>query len=55
VKPKRIDKVARPLPDRAALNRLDASDRSLLDYSKASEQPNEPLPAVLALLAKKRR
>lgn len=50
-----IDKVAKPLPNRAALNRLDDSPRSLLDYAKASNQPQEPMPAVLALVGRKRR
>jgi hypothetical protein len=55
VKPKYIPKVAKPLPNRAALNRLDDSPRTLLDYSKAVAEPVEPLPAVLSLVAKKRR
>jgi len=55
VKPRNVTKEAKPLPSRSALNRLDASERSLLDYSKAVAEPNEPLPAVLALIAKKRR
>lgn len=54
MKPRNIPKVAKPLPNRAALNRLDASPRSMLDYAKATEDPKEPMPAVLSLVSRKR-
>ena len=54
MKPRNVNKVAKPLPNRAALNRLDQSERTILDYSKQAPVEQEPLPAVLALVGKRR-
>jgi len=52
---KRVEKFTKPLPARSTLNDLTRSERTIQDYSKAVDDKETSMPAVLGFLKRAKR